>query len=51
VMVQKPPRGGSGVRAPDCVLDRAGKGIELEDIDVRLSELERGRDSRPGDKK
>ena len=29
------------VRAADCVLDRAGKAIEIEDIEARVSELER----------
>ena len=29
------------VRAADCVLDHAAKAIELEDIEVRVSELER----------
>ena len=51
VMVDKATPAASRVRAADCVLDRAGKGIELEDIDVRLSELERGQDSRPSEKK
>jgi len=29
------------VRTADCVLDRAGKAIEIEDIEARVSELER----------
>jgi len=29
------------LRAAECVFDRAIKGIELEDIEARLSELER----------
>jgi hypothetical protein len=29
------------VRAADCVLDHAAKAIELEDLEVRVSELER----------
>jgi hypothetical protein len=29
------------LRAAECVFDRAFKGVELEDIEVRVSELER----------
>ncbi len=29
------------VRAAECVLNHAAKAIEIEDIDARLSELER----------
>jgi hypothetical protein len=37
------------VRAADCVLDRAGKAIEIEDIEARVSELERAAEaSKPG---
>ena len=32
------------LRAAECVLDRATKGIELEDIEERVSELERAAD-------
>ena len=36
------------LRAAECVFDRAIKGIELEDIEARLSELERAtEESRP----
>ena len=31
----------SKVRAADCILDHAAKGIELEDIEARVNELER----------
>ncbi len=36
----------SRVRAADCVLDRAIKAIEVEDIEVRVSELERAATTR-----
>jgi len=32
------------LRAAECALDRAMKGIELEDIEVRLAELERAQE-------
>ena len=41
VMVDPTAPAASRVRAADCVLDRAIKAIEVDDIDVRLSELER----------
>ncbi len=41
VMVDSSASAGSRVRAANSVLDRATKGIEEEDIEVRLSELER----------
>ncbi len=41
VMVDPSAPPSSRVRAADRVLDRATKGIEVEDIEVRLSELER----------
>ena len=38
----------SKVRAADCILDHAAKGIELEDIEARVPELERQvRESNP----
>jgi hypothetical protein len=37
------------VRAAECVLNHAEKAIELEDIEARLSELERSADdTKPG---
>ena len=44
VMVDKTTPPASRVRAADCVLDRAAKAIELEDIEARLAELERAAD-------
>src|SRR5450432_1123875 len=41
IMVDPTAPAASRVRAADCVLDRAIKAIEVEDIEVRLSELER----------
>ncbi len=41
VMVDPSAPAASRVRAADSVLDHAAKGIEEEDIQVRLSELER----------
>ena len=41
IMVDPAAPAASRVRAADCVLDRAIKGIEVEDIEVRLLELER----------
>jgi hypothetical protein len=41
VMVDQNTPASTKVRAADCVLDRAGKAIEIEDIEARLSELER----------
>ena len=35
------------VRAADSVLDHAAKSIELEDLETRLSELERAAEQRP----
>ncbi len=40
VMVDPSASAASRVRAADSVLDRAAKGIEMEDIAVRVSELE-----------
>jgi hypothetical protein len=48
VMVDQNTPASTKVRAADCVLDRAGKAIEIEDIEARLSELERAaEDSKP----
>jgi hypothetical protein len=44
VMVDKTTPPASRVRAADCVLDRAAKAMELEDIEARLAELERAAD-------
>ena len=41
VMVDPNAAVASRVRAADCVLDHASKAIEIEDIEVRVSELER----------
>jgi transposase-like protein len=41
IMVDPTSPVASRVRAADSVLDHAAKSIELEDIDVRVSELER----------
>ena len=41
IMVDPAAPAASRVRAADCVLDRAIKAIEIEDVEVRLSELER----------
>jgi hypothetical protein len=41
IMVDPTAPAASRVRAADSVLDHAAKGIEEEDIEVRLSELER----------
>jgi transposase-like protein len=40
VMVDANAPAASRVRAADCVLDHASKAIEIEDIEVRVSELE-----------
>ena len=36
------------LRAAECVFDRAFKGVELEDIEERVSELERAADATKG---
>jgi hypothetical protein len=41
VMVDPNTPASSRVRAADCVLDHSAKAIEIEDIEVRVSELER----------
>jgi len=41
VMVDANTPAASRVRAADCVLEHATKAIEIEDIEVRVSELER----------
>jgi len=40
VLVDPNTPASSRVRAADCVLDHAAKGIEIEDIEARISELE-----------
>ncbi len=45
VMVDSNSPAASRVRAADCVLGHAAKAIELEDIEVRVSELERAAES------
>ncbi|MBZ5618476.1 MAG: hypothetical protein LAQ69_07100 [Acidobacteriia bacterium] len=44
VMTDQAAPAASRVRAADSVLDHAAKAIELEDLDIRLSELERAAD-------
>lgn len=41
VMLDVATPASSKVRAADCILDHAAKGIELEDIEARVTELER----------
>jgi hypothetical protein len=41
VMLDPNAPASSRIRAADSVLDHAAKAIEIEDIEVRLSELER----------
>jgi DNA invertase Pin-like site-specific DNA recombinase len=41
VMVDPNSPAASRIRAADCVLGHTAKGIELEDIEVRVRELER----------
>ena len=45
IMVDPSAPAASRVRAADNVLGRTAKGIEIEDIEVRLSKLERARGS------
>ena len=45
VMLDRDAPAASRVRAADCVLNHATKAIELEDIEVRVSELERTAES------
>jgi hypothetical protein len=42
VMVDPSTPASTRIRAADSVLDHAAKGIELEDIEARVAELERG---------
>ena len=44
VMVDPSSPASSRVRAADVILDRAVKAIEIEDIEVRVTELERARE-------
>ena len=49
IMVDQNAPHSTRVRAADCVLDRAGKAIEIENIEARVSELERAAGaSKPG---
>jgi hypothetical protein len=41
IMTDREAPAASRVRAADCVLEHAARGIELEDIEVRVAELER----------
>jgi hypothetical protein len=41
IMVDQNAPASSRVRAADCVLDHSSKAIEIEDIQVRVTELER----------
>src|SRR5437016_2391452 len=50
VMVDQNAPPASRVRAADCVLDRATKAIELDDVEARLSEVERSIDASKGDR-
>ena len=47
VMVDGNAPAASRVRAADCILEHATKAIELEDIEARVSELERAARRRP----
>ena len=46
IMTDQQAPAAARVRAADLVLDRAAKAIELEDIDARVTELERAADSK-----
>ena len=49
IMVDANSPASTRLRAADIVMDRAGKAIEIEDIEARLSELERAAEaSKPG---
>jgi hypothetical protein len=49
VMVVQSTPASTKVRAADCVLDRAGKAIEIEDIEARVTALELAAEtSKPG---
>lgn len=41
IMVDQNAPAASRVRAAECILDRAAKAIEIEDIEARVAELER----------
>ena len=45
VMIDPNTPASTRIRAADSVLDHAAKGIELEDIEARVAELERGADA------
>ena len=46
VMLDKDASASSRVRAADCVLDRAASAFEMEDLDVRLMQLEEAESQR-----
>jgi hypothetical protein len=49
VMVDQSTPASTKVRAADCVLDRAGKAIEIEDIEARVAAMELAAEiSKPG---
>ena len=48
IMVDATAPHSTRVRAADSVLDHAAKAIEIEDIEVRVSELERAGSLKPG---
>jgi len=49
VMVDPSTPASTKVRAADSILDHAAKAIEIEDIDARVSDLERtAEESKPG---
>jgi hypothetical protein len=49
VMADKDAPPASRVRAADCLLERATKAIEIEDVDARVAQLERAIDTEKGD--
>ena len=46
MMLDKDASASSRVRAADCVLDRAASAFEMEDLDVRLMQLEEAESQR-----
>ena len=51
IMVDPNAPAASRVRAADSVLSQAAKAIELDDLEARISELERGADQNQGSRK
>jgi hypothetical protein len=51
VMVDSATPASVKVRAADSVLDHSAKAIEIEDIEARLSELERAAEASKSDRK